>query len=215
MQATDQMGSLMSPQGEWSPWSPCSVTCGEGWTVRRKICYGRHLDRCTGPMHDIQRCRKHRRCLRKANESRIQNTNVPNPARNLGTFCNNSSAIFRLKQKLLAEKQKKKKKEKKRKTLKYPFFCLSTIQLQAERKRRRRPSRLWENKSAGQRGVNAVLLVDEAGRCELATATSPISRSAAPADSTSNRATTPKNAPNRLFMVIDSKCSLSYAEISR
>ncbi len=74
IKVTEDMGALLNPQGEWAPWTPCSVSCGEGWTTRRKICYGRHLDKCSGPMWDIQRCRKHRRCVRK--HLNVQNSHL-------------------------------------------------------------------------------------------------------------------------------------------
>ncbi|XP_031442354.1 adhesion G protein-coupled receptor B1-like isoform X2 [Clupea harengus] len=57
---TSQYG-VMAPQNgegaqdEWSPWTSCSVTCGEGWQGRSRICdtFG---TQCTGPLRENRPC---------------------------------------------------------------------------------------------------------------------------------------------------------------
>lgn len=37
----------------WSDWSSCSVSCGQGYSIRKRMCPG---DSCVGPPHEIRFC---------------------------------------------------------------------------------------------------------------------------------------------------------------
>ncbi|XP_046875286.1 adhesion G protein-coupled receptor B1 [Hypomesus transpacificus] len=42
---------------EWSPWSTCSVTCGEGWQSRTRFCVtSSYSTQCTGPLRENRPC---------------------------------------------------------------------------------------------------------------------------------------------------------------
>ncbi|XP_057684686.1 adhesion G protein-coupled receptor B1-like isoform X3 [Corythoichthys intestinalis] len=42
---------------EWSPWSACSVTCGEGWQSRTRVCATSSFStQCTGPLRENRPC---------------------------------------------------------------------------------------------------------------------------------------------------------------
>ncbi|KAM4629943.1 adhesion G protein-coupled receptor B1-like [Polymixia lowei] len=42
---------------EWSPWSVCSVTCGEGWQSRTRFCVtSSYSTQCTGPLRENRPC---------------------------------------------------------------------------------------------------------------------------------------------------------------
>ncbi|XP_077362631.1 adhesion G protein-coupled receptor B1-like isoform X2 [Festucalex cinctus] len=42
---------------EWSPWSACSVTCGEGWQSRTRVCAtSSFTTQCTGPLRENRPC---------------------------------------------------------------------------------------------------------------------------------------------------------------
>uniref|UniRef100_A0A667Z3Z1 Adhesion G protein-coupled receptor B1 n=1 Tax=Myripristis murdjan TaxID=586833 RepID=A0A667Z3Z1_9TELE len=44
------------PDG-WSPWSVCSVTCGEGWQSRTRFCVtSSYATQCTGPLRENRPC---------------------------------------------------------------------------------------------------------------------------------------------------------------
>lgn len=42
---------------EWSPWSVCSITCGEGWQSRTRLCAtSSYSTQCTGPLRENRPC---------------------------------------------------------------------------------------------------------------------------------------------------------------
>uniref|UniRef100_A0A4W6DVZ7 Adhesion G protein-coupled receptor B1 n=1 Tax=Lates calcarifer TaxID=8187 RepID=A0A4W6DVZ7_LATCA len=42
---------------EWSPWSACSITCGEGWQSRTRVCAtSSFTTQCTGPLRENRPC---------------------------------------------------------------------------------------------------------------------------------------------------------------
>ncbi|XP_035284707.1 adhesion G protein-coupled receptor B1-like isoform X1 [Anguilla anguilla] len=42
---------------DWSPWSVCSATCGEGWQSRSRFCVSSsHSTQCTGPLREHRPC---------------------------------------------------------------------------------------------------------------------------------------------------------------
>uniref|UniRef100_A0A8C7P4P8 Adhesion G protein-coupled receptor B1b n=1 Tax=Oncorhynchus mykiss TaxID=8022 RepID=A0A8C7P4P8_ONCMY len=42
---------------EWSPWSVCSVSCGEGWQARSRFCVtSSYSTQCTGPLRENRPC---------------------------------------------------------------------------------------------------------------------------------------------------------------
>lgn len=42
---------------EWSPWSVCSVSCGEGWQSRARTCMtSAQSTQCTGPLRENRPC---------------------------------------------------------------------------------------------------------------------------------------------------------------
>ncbi|XP_061738126.1 adhesion G protein-coupled receptor B1-like isoform X2 [Nerophis ophidion] len=42
---------------EWSPWTGCSVTCGEGWQSRTRVCAtSSFTTQCTGPLRENRPC---------------------------------------------------------------------------------------------------------------------------------------------------------------
>ncbi|KAL0962525.1 hypothetical protein UPYG_G00341230 [Umbra pygmaea] len=42
---------------EWSPWSVCSVSCGEGWQARTRFCVtSSYSTQCTGPLRENRPC---------------------------------------------------------------------------------------------------------------------------------------------------------------
>ncbi|XP_069032120.1 adhesion G protein-coupled receptor B1-like isoform X2 [Embiotoca jacksoni] len=42
---------------EWSPWSSCSITCGEGWQGRTRVCAtSSFTTQCTGPLRENRLC---------------------------------------------------------------------------------------------------------------------------------------------------------------
>uniref|UniRef100_A0A3B3YGM5 Uncharacterized protein n=1 Tax=Poecilia mexicana TaxID=48701 RepID=A0A3B3YGM5_9TELE len=42
---------------EWASWSPCSVTCGEGWQSRSRLCAtSSFTTQCTGPLRENRQC---------------------------------------------------------------------------------------------------------------------------------------------------------------
>uniref|UniRef100_A0AAY4D672 Brain-specific angiogenesis inhibitor 1 n=1 Tax=Denticeps clupeoides TaxID=299321 RepID=A0AAY4D672_9TELE len=44
-------------QDEWSPWSACSITCGEGWQTRTRFCTSStYSTQCTGPLRENRPC---------------------------------------------------------------------------------------------------------------------------------------------------------------
>ncbi|KAM9489429.1 adhesion G protein-coupled receptor B1 isoform 9-T9 [Clarias gariepinus] len=49
---------LDSPVGEeWSPWSVCSATCGEGWQSRTRFCVSAsYSTQCSGPLREQRPC---------------------------------------------------------------------------------------------------------------------------------------------------------------
>lgn len=60
----DAMSSLSAsiPTGdpaaeEWSPWSVCSTTCGEGWQTRTRFCVSSsYSTQCSGPLREQRQC---------------------------------------------------------------------------------------------------------------------------------------------------------------
>uniref|UniRef100_A0A8C2ZNE0 Adhesion G protein-coupled receptor B1 n=1 Tax=Cyclopterus lumpus TaxID=8103 RepID=A0A8C2ZNE0_CYCLU len=48
---------LDSKTDEWSPWSACSITCGEGWQSRTRVCAtSSFTTQCTGPLRENRPC---------------------------------------------------------------------------------------------------------------------------------------------------------------
>ncbi|KAK5883478.1 hypothetical protein CesoFtcFv8_000271 [Champsocephalus esox] len=46
-----------SKTDEWSPWSTCSITCGEGWQSRTRVCATTPFTtQCTGPLRENRPC---------------------------------------------------------------------------------------------------------------------------------------------------------------
>ncbi|XP_078248150.1 adhesion G protein-coupled receptor B1 isoform X4 [Pogona vitticeps] len=42
---------------EWSPWSMCSTTCGEGWQTRTRFCVSySYSTQCSGPLREQRQC---------------------------------------------------------------------------------------------------------------------------------------------------------------
>ena len=42
---------------EWSPWSVCSSTCGEGWQTRTRFCVSSsYSTQCSGPLREQRLC---------------------------------------------------------------------------------------------------------------------------------------------------------------
>ncbi|XP_038615928.1 adhesion G protein-coupled receptor B1 isoform X4 [Tachyglossus aculeatus] len=42
---------------EWSPWSVCSATCGEGWQTRTRFCVSSsYSTQCSGPLREQRQC---------------------------------------------------------------------------------------------------------------------------------------------------------------
>ncbi|XP_069076951.1 adhesion G protein-coupled receptor B1 isoform X8 [Pleurodeles waltl] len=42
---------------EWSPWSVCSTTCGEGWQTRTRFCVSSsYSTQCSGPLREQRQC---------------------------------------------------------------------------------------------------------------------------------------------------------------
>ncbi|XP_068789604.1 adhesion G protein-coupled receptor B1 isoform X7 [Struthio camelus] len=50
--------SLGDPAAEeWSPWSVCSTTCGEGWQTRTRFCVSSsYSTQCSGPLREQRQC---------------------------------------------------------------------------------------------------------------------------------------------------------------
>lgn len=54
--------SVPTPTGdpaaeEWSPWSVCSTTCGEGWQTRTRFCVSSsYSTQCSGPLREQRQC---------------------------------------------------------------------------------------------------------------------------------------------------------------
>lgn len=43
--------------GEWSAWSVCSTTCGEGWQSRTRLCVSvPYSTQCSGPLREQRPC---------------------------------------------------------------------------------------------------------------------------------------------------------------
>uniref|UniRef100_A0A4W4HIV7 Adhesion G protein-coupled receptor B1 n=1 Tax=Electrophorus electricus TaxID=8005 RepID=A0A4W4HIV7_ELEEL len=53
-----QSSQTDSPSGEeWSPWSVCSATCGEGWQSRTRFCVSvSYSTQCSGPLREQRPC---------------------------------------------------------------------------------------------------------------------------------------------------------------
>uniref|UniRef100_A0A8C5H4F0 Adhesion G protein-coupled receptor B1-like n=1 Tax=Gouania willdenowi TaxID=441366 RepID=A0A8C5H4F0_GOUWI len=50
-------GSNVGAADEWSSWSTCSVTCGEGWQSRTRVCATSSFStQCTGPLRENRPC---------------------------------------------------------------------------------------------------------------------------------------------------------------
>ncbi|KAJ8411428.1 hypothetical protein AAFF_G00162360 [Aldrovandia affinis] len=46
-----------APREEWSPWSVCSATCGEGWQSRTRFCVSSsYSTQCSGPLREQRPC---------------------------------------------------------------------------------------------------------------------------------------------------------------
>ncbi|KAL6062590.1 hypothetical protein STEG23_027055, partial [Scotinomys teguina] len=41
---------------EWSQWSTCSVTCGQGSQVRTRTCVSPYGTHCSGPLRESRVC---------------------------------------------------------------------------------------------------------------------------------------------------------------
>uniref|UniRef100_W5L1S8 Adhesion G protein-coupled receptor B1 n=1 Tax=Astyanax mexicanus TaxID=7994 RepID=W5L1S8_ASTMX len=56
--AAQQSSQTDSPSGEeWSPWSVCSATCGEGWQSRTRFCVSvSYSTQCSGPLREQRPC---------------------------------------------------------------------------------------------------------------------------------------------------------------
>ncbi|GAA6088026.1 adhesion G protein-coupled receptor B1 isoform X2, partial [Tachysurus ichikawai] len=56
--AGQQSSQTDSPEGEeWSPWSVCSATCGEGWQSRTRFCVSAsYSTQCSGPLREQRPC---------------------------------------------------------------------------------------------------------------------------------------------------------------
>lgn len=52
---------------EWSAWSVCSATCGEGWQSRTRFCVSSsYITQCSGPLREQRPCNNSAVCPGKA-----------------------------------------------------------------------------------------------------------------------------------------------------
>lgn len=58
LSSTPTPPTLDSTSGEeWSPWSVCSATCGEGWQSRTRFCVSSsYSTQCSGPLREQRPC---------------------------------------------------------------------------------------------------------------------------------------------------------------
>ncbi|KAG5264316.1 hypothetical protein AALO_G00252380 [Alosa alosa] len=66
--SADQPGVFQAQTGdpaaeEWSQWSVCSLTCGQGWQVRTRSCVSSPYGTlCSGPLRETRQCNNTATC---------------------------------------------------------------------------------------------------------------------------------------------------------
>lgn len=91
--------SVPTPTGdpaaeEWSPWSVCSTTCGEGWQTRTRFCVSSsYSTQCSGPLREQRQCNNSAVCPGGLSTPCTHGQEGKGDAQRL-TACNISIVIF-------------------------------------------------------------------------------------------------------------------------
>ncbi|MGH0157117.1 UNVERIFIED_CONTAM: hypothetical protein FKN15_032940 [Acipenser sinensis] len=91
--SADQPGTFQAQTGdpageEWSQWSVCSLTCGQGWQVRTRSCVSSPYGTlCSGPLRETRLCNNTATCPdHDVDEEQKVKTQRPRSADQPGTF---------------------------------------------------------------------------------------------------------------------------------